>query len=205
VSSEDKVEYRPTTTTTVILTSDHFEGETTKMVNLHRSSLIMHTKEMNDEDFSSQTLSMKPYPSSNTITNEPSTSSTTSTTVQTSTATTTQTTGRPSSQQTKTVITIDNEVRTTEANRLTTEGEFVTTANNYQSDESLTSTVDISTTSTTPIDKHEQTSMVTTDGLFTTFFSNHFDLETSTTKKQRQKLSRLHQTVDDFIEDLIFS
>lgn len=148
VSSEDKVEYRPTTTT-VILTSDHFEGDTTKMTNLHRSSLIMHTKEMNDEDFSSQTLSMKPYPSSNTITNEPSTSSTTSTTVQTSTVTTTKTTGRPHFDRTKTVITTDNEVRMTEANRLTTEGEFVTTKNNYQSDESLTSTTDISTTSTT--------------------------------------------------------
>lgn len=144
--SEGNSEQWTTSTVAIPMTSDRFKDDTSTMDNLHLSSLIIRTIEVNEQYLSSQTLSMKPYPSLNTITNEPLTSSTTSP-IQTTTATTTVTTVKASTEHTKTVITIDNELRTTEANRITTEGEIVTTMNNDQSDESLTSTRDIATTS----------------------------------------------------------
>ena len=66
-------------TSTVTLTSDHFNRFTTETV--HPSSTMMRTKQSNEQK-TSTVLSMKPYPSTNTMDNE---QSTTLTTVQTTT------------------------------------------------------------------------------------------------------------------------
>jgi len=95
-------------TTTVILTSNNLHTLTTE--NVHISSSVMRTKQEYEHiSLSTQSQSMKPYPSSNTIVNE---QSTISTTIQT-TVSNQQTTFLPSSHQTTTMMTTANKLITT--------------------------------------------------------------------------------------------
>ncbi len=95
-------------TTTVSLTSNNLHTLTTQ--NVHISSLVMRTKQQYEHiSLNTQSQSMKPYPSSNTIVNE---QSTISTTIET-TVSNQQTTFLPSSHQTTTMMMTPNKLITT--------------------------------------------------------------------------------------------
>ena len=100
-----------TQTTTVILTTNNLHTLTSENVHISSSSVMRTTEQYERISFNTQSKSMKPYPSLNTIVNE---QSTISTTVHTTTISNQPTTFLPSSHdETSMMMTTANNLVTT--------------------------------------------------------------------------------------------
>jgi hypothetical protein len=202
--------------TTVSLTSNNLQTLTTTQ-NVHISSSVMRTKQQYERiPINTQSQSMKPYPSLNTIVNDQSTISTTTTTIQTTI----------SNQQTTFLPNIHD--ATTEIIMMTTIDKLITTMgsevdNQTSSNDPMISTVD----STSTLSKNlfffikllnsililvqDETTSIPEETSFTTYFTRHFNIQSSTINNaDKQKQSKVvkkfpkHLIEDDVIDDFLF-
>lgn len=206
-----------TKTTTVSLTSNNLQTLTTP--NVHISSSVMRTEQQYERiPINTQSQSMKPYPSLNTIVNDQST--TTTTTVQTTTLSNKQTTFLSTSNH--------HQYPTTEMMVMTTINKLITTMTNEEdiqtsSDNLMTSTIDSTSTLSKSVFFHfikffnsfysflfiafDETTSIPKETTFITYFTSHFNIQSTTvnnTKKQEQ-INKLSNNIieDDIMDDLL--